>query len=62
MLDSSISSWCILVASFEFCNEFGFESVESFWRELTSLNHQGEKAGRVARPNGERVVYSEGMI
>ncbi|KIM72892.1 hypothetical protein PILCRDRAFT_735729 [Piloderma croceum F 1598] len=39
--DSGVSSWCTLPASFEFCNEFGLESVESFRRELVS---SGEKS------------------
>jgi hypothetical protein len=37
ILDSGVSSWCTLPASFEFCNEFGLESVESFRRESASL-------------------------
>jgi hypothetical protein len=49
MLDSGVSSWCILAASFEFCNEFGFESVESFRRESTSLESSGRE-GVYGRP------------
>jgi hypothetical protein len=46
ILNSGVSSWCTLLVSFKFCNEFG---LESFRRESASLESSGRE-GVYGRP------------
>ena len=43
ILNSGVSSWCTLLVSFKFCNEFRLESVKSFRGESVLLEVSGRE-------------------